>query len=147
MQCLGIFGGTNFGVSARYCCKVGNRSAPLLVYDGDCTFCTASAHLVAARWRGPAQAVAWQHLAQDELERLELTRDDVRSAAWWIDEAGHRSRGHLAIAEALAATHGWPAACGRFLLIPPFRWIAGAVYPLIARWRHHLPGGTPACRI
>ena len=124
-----------------------NCSAPLLVYDGDCSFCTASAQWVAARWRGPAQAVAWQHLAPDELAGLALTLDDVRSAAWWIDEAGQRSRGHLAIAQALAAAHGWPTICGRALLIPPLRWIAGGIYPLVARRRHRLPGGTPACRM
>jgi hypothetical protein len=27
---------------------------------------------------------------------------------------------------------------------PPLRWVAAATYPLIARWRHRLPGGTPA---
>ncbi len=120
---------------------------PLLVYDGDCSFCTASAQWLAARWRGRAQAVAWQRLAPDELAGLALTLDDVRSAAWWIDESGQRSRGHLALARALVAASGWYAVCGRVLLIPPFRWIAGAVYPLIARWRHRLPGGTPACRL
>jgi len=120
---------------------------PLLIYDGDCSFCTSSANWVAARWRGSAKAVAWQALASDELEVHALTPDDVRSAAWWIDDSGRRSRGHLAIAQALTAGSGWPAAVGRVLLVPPFRWIAGAMYPLIARWRHRLPGGTPACRI
>jgi len=125
---------------------VGNNSAPLLVYDGDCSFCTASAQWVAVRWQVPAHAVAWQRLAPGELERLALTIDDVRAAAWWIDETGHRLRGHLAIAHALAAASGWYPVLGRVLLIPPFRWIAAAIYPLIARWRYRLPGGTPACR-
>jgi predicted DCC family thiol-disulfide oxidoreductase YuxK len=126
---------------------MGNDSAPVLVYDGDCSFCTASAEWVAARWEGPASAVAWQSLAPGELERLGLSIDDVRTAAWWIDETGRRSRGHLAIVQALAATSGWSAVCGRLLLIPPFRWLGAAVYPVLARWRHRLPGGTPACRM
>jgi predicted DCC family thiol-disulfide oxidoreductase YuxK len=124
-----------------------DHSGPLLVYDGDCSFCTSSARWVAARWRGPARTVAWQHLSPAELERLALTEDEVRGAAWWIDETGRRSRGHLAIARALAASSGWPAVCGRVLLIPPFSWIAWALYPAVARWRHRLPGGTPACRL
>ncbi len=95
-------------------------------------------------WR--AKAVAWQTLAADELAARALTADDVRSAVWWIDDTGRRSRGHLAIAHALAAGTGWPAAVGRVLLVPPFRWIAAGLYPLIARWRYRLPGGTPACR-
>ena len=119
---------------------------PLLIYDGDCSFCTSSAAWVAARWAGGARAVAWQTLAADELAARALTADDVRSAAWWIDDTGRRSRGHLAVAHALAAGTGWPAAVGHVLLVPPFRWIAAGLYPLIARWRYRLPGGTPACR-
>jgi hypothetical protein len=66
---------------------------------------------------------------------------------WWVDGDGGRSRAHVAIARALLAADGWPAIAGRVLLLPPFRWIAAATYPLVARWRHRLPGGTPACRM
>jgi predicted DCC family thiol-disulfide oxidoreductase YuxK len=123
------------------------EKAPLLVYDGDCSFCSSSARWLTARWQGPEQAVAWQHLSADQLERLGLTLDDVRCAAWWVDPTGRRSRGHLAIARALSAAHGWPSVVGHILLVPPFRWLAAGTYPLIARWRHRLPGGTPACRM
>ena len=30
---------------------------------------------------------------------------------------------------------------------PPLRWLAPYLYRLIARNRHRLPGGTPACAI
>jgi predicted DCC family thiol-disulfide oxidoreductase YuxK len=123
------------------------EKAPLLVYDGDCSFCSSSARWIAARWQGPQQAVAWQHLSADQLERLGLSLDDVRCAAWWVDRDGRRSRGPVAIARALRAAPGWPSIVGCILLIPPFRWLAAATYPLIARWRHRLPGGTPACRM
>jgi predicted DCC family thiol-disulfide oxidoreductase YuxK len=119
----------------------------VLVYDGDCSFCRSSARWIAARWRGQERAVAWQHQSSEELERLGLTLADVRGAAWWIAPSGRRSRGHLAIARALEAADGWPSVAGRILLIPPFRWLAAGAYPLIARWRHRLPGGTPACRM
>ena len=118
----------------------------MLIYDGDCSFCSSSARWITARWNGPQQAVAWQHLGAGQLERLGLTLDDVRGAAWWIDASGI-SRGHLAIARALRAAPGWPSVVGHILLVPPFRWLAAGVYPLIARWRHRLPGGTPACRM
>ncbi|MDQ2968299.1 MAG: DUF393 domain-containing protein [Actinomycetota bacterium] len=123
------------------------EKAQLLVYDGDCSFCSSSARWITARWQGPQQAVAWQHLSADQLKRLGLTLDDVRRSAWWVDRDGRRSGGHIAIARALRAAHGWPAVVGHVLLIPPFSWLAAAAYPLIARWRHRLPGGTPACRM
>jgi predicted DCC family thiol-disulfide oxidoreductase YuxK len=125
---------------------MGITTAPLLVYDGDCSFCTTCARWIAASWRSPAQAVAWQQLDADQLDSLGLTLDEVRDAAWWIDGEGGRSRGHLAIARALQAGQGWRAVAGRILLVPPFRWLGAWAYPLIARWRHRLPGGTPACR-
>jgi len=126
---------------------VEREKAPLLVYDGDCSFCSSSARWITAHWNGPQEAVAWQHLSADHLERLGLTLDDVRRAAWWIDPSRGHSRGHLAIARALRAAHGWPSVVGKVLLVPPFRWLAAGAYPLIARWRHRLPGGTPACRM
>ena len=126
---------------------VEHEKTPLLVYDGDCSFCSSSARWIAARWQGPEQAVAWQQLSADQLERLGLTLDDVRCAAWWVDGGGRTSRGHVAIARALRAAPGWPSVVGRVLLVPPFRWLAAGAYPLIARWRHRLPGGTPACRM
>jgi predicted DCC family thiol-disulfide oxidoreductase YuxK len=125
---------------------VETEEAPLLVYDGGCSFCSSCARWIKGHWNGPQQAVPWQHLDADHLERLGLTRDDVRRAAWWIDPSGGRSRGHLAIARALRAAHGWPSAVGQVLLVPPCRWLAAGAYPLVAHWRHLLPGGTPACR-
>jgi predicted DCC family thiol-disulfide oxidoreductase YuxK len=117
-----------------------------LIYDGDCSFCAASANWVAARWSGRARAVPWQTLDSEELTAFGLTSAEVRSAAWWIDEVGHRSGGHLAIAQAMKTGYGWSAVVGRALLVPPVRWIGVAVYPLIARSRHRLADGTPACR-
>jgi predicted DCC family thiol-disulfide oxidoreductase YuxK len=126
---------------------MGSNEPPLLIYDGDCSFCSSSARWITAHWRGPQQAIPWQHLSTDDLERLGLTVDDARHAAWWIDPSHGRSRGHVAIGRALAAADDWPSIVGRILLAPPFRWLAAGAYPLIARWRHRLPGGTPACRI
>jgi len=124
------------------------EKAPLLlVYDGDCSFCSSSVRWLVSYWSGPQQAVPWQHLSAGDLERLGLSLDDVRRAVWWVDPSGGRSRGHLAIARALRATHGWPSVVGQVLVVPPFRWLAAVAYRLIARWRHRLPGGTPACRM
>ena len=107
----------------------------VLVYDGDCGFCTGAADFVGGR------RFAWQELGAEGLARLGLTVAEARDAAWWVDETG-RYRGHLAIGHALSRR----SPLGRVLLVPPLSWAGTAVYPLVARWRHRLPGGTPACR-
>ena len=119
---------------------------PLLVYDGDCAFCTASAGWIAARWSGAECAVAWQDLGAEALDGLGIGAGEARRAAWWIDGAGRRSRGHLAIARALQSADGPLAVIGTVILVPPFRWLAAGGYRLVARRRHRLPGGAPACR-
>lgn len=122
-------------------------TTPVLVYDGDCGFCTRSALWIAGRWTAPARIVAWQTLGPDGLAAVGLTETDTRDAAWWIEPDGRRRRGHRAIAAAMAHASGWVRLTGRLLAVPPCSWLGALVYPLIARYRHRLPGGTPSCRV
>jgi predicted DCC family thiol-disulfide oxidoreductase YuxK len=118
----------------------------VLVFDGDCGFCSSAARWVSAGWHGPAHAVPWQELSPAELAGFGLTEDDARRTVWWLDAGGRRFSGHRAVAHSLAAGRGWRRALGRLLLVPPLPWLGAAVYPLVVRNRHRLPGGTPACR-
>ncbi len=121
-------------------------AVPVLVYDGDCGFCSSVARWVSAAWKAPARAEAWQRLGVDGLARLGLTEQEADRTAWWVDAEGRRFAGHLAVAHALAGARGWKGLAGRLLLVPPFRWLGAVAYPLVARNRHRLPGGTPTCR-
>lgn len=117
----------------------------MLVYDGDCGFCTTSARWIERRLPATVPVATWQSF--DDLSTLGLTVDDVTAAAWWVDPDGGRERGHLAIAASLRAARGlWPV-LGRLLAAPPLRWIGGPVYAWVARNRHRLPGATDACRL
>jgi predicted DCC family thiol-disulfide oxidoreductase YuxK len=116
----------------------------LLVFDGDCGFCTASARWIEARLPESVPVEPWQSL---DLEELGLTEHDVTTAAWWIDATGGRHRGHAAIGRALIEAGGVWGLVGRLIVTPPISWIARPVYALIARNRHRLPGATDACRL
>lgn len=121
---------------------------PTLIYDGDCGFCTSSARWIAARWRADNTPVAvpWQQLTAEQVDRWGLTDEDFATSAFWVD--GDRiDGGHRSIARALMAARAPWATCGRILLWPPVSWVAPFGYRMVARWRHHLPGGTPACRL
>lgn len=119
----------------------------MLIFDGDCGFCTSSAKWAARGWRGDQRAVPWQRLDGDQLADLGLTPEDCRRAAWWVDDRGQLLRGHRAVAKALEAGGGWRRPAGVAIGWPPLSWIAAGVYRLVSKYRHRLPGGTPACRV
>ena len=89
---------------------------------------------------------AWQALGEDGLARLGLSVEQARQAAWWVDGADGRSRGHRAIGRSPAASRGWRRGAGRLLLAPVITQAAAGAYWLIARYRYRLPGSTDACR-
>ncbi len=117
----------------------------MLIFDGDCGFCTSSARWVERRLPDDVEVVAWQFV--DDLGALGLTAEQANAKAWWITPEGDLRGGHLAIGESLRAAGGLWGVAGRIMLVPPFRWLARPVYALVSRNRHRMPGGTPACRI
>jgi predicted DCC family thiol-disulfide oxidoreductase YuxK len=120
-------------------------SLPILVFDGDCGFCTTSARFLVRRVvRGRPTAVApWQQL---DLAGLGLTPDQCRSAVQWVDKDAQVVSGHVAIAAALRTGHPVWRPVGALLVAPGFSWLAGRLYSWVAAHRYVLPGGTPACR-
>ena len=117
---------------------------PVLVFDGDCSFCTSSAMWLEHRAPASVRVQPWQRL---DIEDLGLTEHDVETAAYWIDEHGRKFRGHRAIGKSLIAIGGAWKPVGVLMLIPPFSWLAALGYVLVAKNRHRLPGGTPACKL
>lgn len=114
----------------------------LLIFDGDCGFCTSSAAF--ARRRLNVEVTPWQSLRLDDLG---LTEGDVTTAAYWVDDTGATHRGERAIAQMLI-TAGLPwSLAGRTMLWPGVVQVAGVAYRWIATNRHRLPGSTDACRL
>jgi predicted DCC family thiol-disulfide oxidoreductase YuxK len=120
---------------------------PLLVFDGDCGFCTTSAKWIQSKWSAQsASAVAWQRLGENRLAELGLDLNDVRTKAWWVDAQSVRG-GERAVAASLIHAGGLWALAGRVIDFRFFRPLAKAGYRLVARYRYRLPGATDACRL
>lgn len=117
------------------------RTHPVLVYDGDCAFCTTSVRVL-ERIGPEAEMVAWQ---LTDLAELGLTEEEAAAAVQWVEIDGTVRSGHEAIAAALKAAGGAWKSAGRAILLPGVSWLAARVYRLVAANRHRLPGGTPAC--
>jgi predicted DCC family thiol-disulfide oxidoreductase YuxK len=119
------------------------RAHPVLVYDGDCAFCTSSVRLL-ERIGPEAELVAWQ---QTDLDALGIGEEEAAAAVQWVAVDGTVRSGHEAIAAALGSAGGIWALTGRAIASPSVTPIAASVYRLIADNRHRLPGGTPACAV
>ncbi len=114
---------------------------PVLLYDGDCGFCTSCVHVL-ERIRPDAEIVPWQFA---DLAELGLTEEQAADAVQWVQIDGTIRSGHEAIA-AVLNTAGWIwKISGRVVLLPGISWIAAKAYRLVADNRYRLPGSTPAC--
>jgi predicted DCC family thiol-disulfide oxidoreductase YuxK len=121
-------------------------SAPtnLLIFDGDCGFCTSAANFVVKQSSVPIEAVAWQ---LTDVSAFGLT-DTQTAARVYFATGGEAFGGHLAFAQILWAQRNWLLkTAGWLLTVPPFCWLGSIGYALVARFRHRLPGGTPACAV
>ncbi|MFT3716084.1 MAG: DUF393 domain-containing protein [Gordonia sp. (in: high G+C Gram-positive bacteria)] len=114
----------------------------LLVYDGDCAFCSSCERWIARRV--PVTTVPYQRA---DLAALGLSTADAEQSIWVFDGDDVTSGADAAAALLRHAdTGGWRVA-GRVLALPGIRSAARPAYRLVARNRHRMPGGTPACRL
>jgi len=117
---------------------------PVLVFDGDCAFCTTWVNRLREWLPRPPEAVPWQWT---DLDAMGLTHEDVADFAWFLTSR-HSYAGALAFA---AILRGQPRIglrfAGNLLATPPFSIVAALGYNVVGKYRHILPGGTPACAL
>ncbi|MGW0560155.1 thiol-disulfide oxidoreductase DCC family protein [Streptomyces sp. NPDC003016] len=120
------------------------RTEPVLVYDGDCAFCTTSVNFAERLLRPRCEITPWQFA---DLDSLGVTRQRAAYEVLWVTPAGAVHGGAQGVAKLLLnAGRGW-AVLGALLTLPPLRWLAHGVYRLVANNRERMPGGTPACAL
>ncbi|MDG9718902.1 DUF393 domain-containing protein [Streptomyces sp. DH24] len=120
------------------------QTRPVLVYDGDCRFCTTSVTFLERLLRPDCSITPWQFA---DLASLGSTRRRAEYEALWITPTGRVYGGAQAVARLLLrAGKGW-AVLGALLTLPPLRWAAHGVYRIVANNRDRLPGGTAACAL
>jgi predicted DCC family thiol-disulfide oxidoreductase YuxK len=117
------------------------RERPVLIYDGDCGFCTTCARFL-ERIGPDADIVAWQ---LTDLAELGLTEEQAADAVQWVAVDGTVRSGHEAIAAVLSSVGRIWRIPGRLIVLPGVSWLAARAYRLTADNRYRLPGGTPAC--
>ena len=124
--------------------RVSRRGRPVLLYDGDCGFCTTCVHIL-EKTRPDAEIVAWQ-LATN-LPELGVTAEQATDAVQLVQRDGTVRSGHEAIAAVLSTAGGIWRIVGHTILLPGITWVAAKLYRLVANNRYRLPGSTPACAV
>jgi predicted DCC family thiol-disulfide oxidoreductase YuxK len=118
-------------------------SGPVLIYDGDCSFCSRCVRL--AEQIGCTAAIrAWQDA---DLTALGITQLRAEREVLWIDQNSVVSGGARAIAMVLRDCGGVWRIPSLLMVVPPLSWCVAAAYRRLAANRHRLPGGTAACAI
>jgi len=115
----------------------------VLIFDGDCKFCSSSARAFVRMTKNRIPAAPYQ---LSDLSALGLTLQDCEQAVQYVNKDGIQS-GHLAIAQGLIDSKTIWSLAGYVLKWPVITSIAFVVYHWVAKNRHRMPGGTPACSI
>ncbi|GAA1990430.1 thiol-disulfide oxidoreductase DCC family protein [Kitasatospora viridis] len=119
-------------------------SEPLLVFDGDCAFCSSCARAAERFLAGGWTARPYQFA---DLAELGLTEERARYEVLWVTPAGEVYGGAQAVAKLLLRAGGAWAYLGGAMRLAPVRPLAAAVYRLVARHRDRMPGGSAACAL
>jgi predicted DCC family thiol-disulfide oxidoreductase YuxK len=91
-----------------------------------------------------ADVVPWQTA---DLSAFGITQARAQHEMLWVRPDGRISGGAQAFAALLSNCGGPWSLAGALLRIPPVSWLANGTYRVIARNRHHMPGGSPACAL
>lgn len=131
---------------------------PLVVFDGDCAFCTSSINWLTHVFAASFDVVPYQRA---DLVALGLTPAQCHARLQWLTDPGRGSvpgnqrSGARAVAAILCVggrgRSGAVGAGARVLAAlaayPPGSWVAAGAYAVVAANRTRLPGGTPACAL
>ena len=123
------------------------HDVPWLIFDGDCAFCTSSAHWLARRLPSAGAERPAHRLAVHRSGCAWHNRGAHQREALWVSTDGTIYGGAAAFAEWLKFRGGAYGIVGRVIDLPVIRALAAAVYRVIAKNRHRMPGGSPACAL
>jgi len=116
---------------------------PILLYDADCGFCTKAAGRVSSL-RLDVDVTSLQSV---DLASRGVSPERALVEMPLVGADGSVVYGHEAIAAALRTGPVPLRLLGRIIVLPGVAVLSRLVYRWVARHRHQLPGGTPACAL
>jgi len=118
-------------------------TAAIVIYDGDCAFCSSAARFAQAK---VAKNLKYQAYQLSDLVSLNLTEAECQRALQMIID-DKKFSAEKAVIELLRYGNLFYRSLAMILSLPILRLLTRIGYRLIAKYRHRLPGGTPTCRM
>lgn len=121
---------------------VGTRPRGLLIFDGDCGFCTTGVHKLVEMLPSPPDTIPYQFA---DLAQYGLTAEECNERIWLVTP-NQQLGGYVALSEVFKRQpKRWYRFLGHLSDTFPFSFVSAAGYSWMAKNRQRLPGGTPAC--
>ncbi|MBI4479570.1 MAG: DUF393 domain-containing protein [Acidobacteria bacterium] len=108
---------------------------PLLIYDGDCSFCRYCVDYGRSLTRDSVAYAPYQEVAS-QFPQIPIER--FRASAQFVDRDGTISSGAEAIFRALSCTPGWKWLLWLYTHLRFFAWVSERIYLWVARHRNGL---------
>lgn len=108
---------------------------PLLIYDGDCTFCKRCADYGRSLTRDAVAYLPYQEVAK---QFPQIPTERFRAAAQFVDRRGMFCSGAEAVFRALSYAPRWRGLLWLYTRIRPFAALSEMVYRWVARHRNGL---------
>ena len=124
--------------------SVNNLVRPILIYDGDCAFCSSTIRVLQRFMKSHPPMEPFQFT---QVANYGLTKHECATEIKFVDFDGKIHGGEAAFKRLFFETGGVWRFLGGFLAMPLVRQASGLVYRWVAKNRHSLPGGTPTCSL
>ena len=118
------------------------NSVPLMIFDGDCSFCTSSANWAVKHSKVAVTATPWQFL---DLSKFGLTEADTAVKAYLVVDGKNYGGSDCFAMMCRIQKNPFAKLLGWIMMFWAFRWVFAIGYRIVAKNRHRMPGGTPAC--
>jgi predicted DCC family thiol-disulfide oxidoreductase YuxK len=116
----------------------------IVIYDGDCAFCSSAARLAQKRI---APKLTYSPYQFTELAKYAITVQAAQSSLKFVAASGQVFSANFAVSQIMRSGNRFWNIVGVVVDLPIIRSLAALGYNLTAKYRHKLPGGTPTCKM
>lgn len=118
--------------------------ADLVLYDGDCAFCSSAARFAQKK---VSPKLDYQPYQFAELGNYGLTATQCQNSLHYVSETKKVYQAQNAVAQILISGKLFWRPLGYLIKLPIINQFAQLGYYLVAKYRDRLPGGTPTCKL